>query len=198
MTAAKLIAGVPMLISAALRTSTPILLRKQSLMPVFSYRKPRPLLAGPVPARCRLSPMSRYGFRPTSAVGDTFSVQIGARPPTSFAALQLVGGPVVLVQLERDDLNRVVPGDRVQAYGRPILTTRDRLDEAVEIRCRLAVHGHDAPARVESISRCGRPVVEVPNEHAAWGDPALRSHRSMRGLQCCARPDGHPIEIFAI
>ena len=90
-------------------------------------------------------------------------------------AAQLVGRPVALVELQRDDVDRAVPAHRPQPHRGAILAARDRLDECIQIRRRLAVDFDDAAAGPELIARRRRAVREVRDEHAV-------------GLRCRAAP----------
>src|SRR5690606_34659835 len=110
---------------------------------------------------------------------------------------KLVGRPVLIVELECNDLDRAVPRHRAQPYRAVVLAPHNRAHERIQIRRGLTVDLHDASSRPELISRGWRTVRKVGDEDARRLDPALRRERTVRRLQHCPGPHDDAIELGA-
>src|ERR1700677_3638904 len=80
-------------------------------------------------------------------------IEIHAPPAPVALAIELIRGPVVLVELQGDDVGHAVPTDGLQPERGPVRLAAHDLDESVQVRRRLAVHLRDAPSRVQAVMR---------------------------------------------
>src|SRR5690606_27413831 len=118
--------------------------------------------------------------------------------PAFVSTSELVHRPILIVELERDDFHRAVPGQRSQAQGAAVLASGDGAYERIEIGSRLSVDLRDPSASPQLIARGGRAVREVGNEDALRSYTALGRERAMRSLQHRAGPYDDAVERRAL
>src|ERR1044071_1254852 len=100
-------------------------------------------------ARCSTATESEHDW-----VNAAASLLFQRRPPPALRRpAQLVGGPITLVELQRDDIHRAVPAGGAQANRGSVLTAGNDLDEGVEVGRGLAIDFDDAASRPQLIAR---------------------------------------------
>src|SRR5690606_5025520 len=118
--------------------------------------------------------------------------------PAFVSTSELVHRPILIVELERHDFHRAVPGQRSQAQGAAVLESGDVADERIEIGRRRSADLRDPSASPQLIARGGRAVREVGNEDALRSYTALGRERAMRSLQHRAGPYDDAVERRAL
>src|SRR5579871_1745219 len=73
------------------------------------------------------------------SIGGVGGIERDPLPATVGLTIELVRRPVMLVELQRDDVGLPVPGDRLQTQRGAILFAAYHRDEGIEIRRRLTV-----------------------------------------------------------
>src|SRR5450631_4711423 len=122
-------------------------------------------------------------------------IQRSALPTAIALPIELVGRPVMLVELQRNDIGLAIPADGLQAHGAMIRLALHSGDEGVEIRRTLSVDFHDATACVQTVVRGGRAILVICDEYTLRRDPALQSQGPVGRLQRGSRPQQHPINV---
>src|SRR5260221_13661406 len=110
-------------------------------------------------------------------------IEGGACPTAVGLPYQFIGRPIMLVELERNDIGLAVPAHRGQAQRGTVGFAAYHLDERVQIAGGLSVHLRDAAPGIQSVVRRRRPVEEERDEYSVRRDAALNGHGAMRSLQ---------------
>src|SRR6185437_8113218 len=156
-----------------------------------------------------LSSMTVRRVRTTRAVGKPIRLRLSlagrrSHPGASFERLahpagvrvhELIGGPVVLVELQRDHFRRVVPSDGLEPHRRAIRPSGDRAEKRIEVRSWHPIDFHDPTARIQAIARGRGTVGEVTDVHTHWRNSALGAHCTMWRLQGRPGPLHESIDV---
>lgn len=107
----------------------------------------------------------------------------GDAAPAIAGSTQLVGGPVFLVQFQRDDLDRVIPQHRFEPDRITRSLVPDGRDEVIDSAHRLIVNGKNSPPRPQTEPGRRRTIIEKGNVDAFRWNAALCRQCAMRLLQ---------------